>query len=140
MKCLQIAASSAALALALGVPAFAATHGVTTLKPHVSSSGVLVAGKGMTLYTFDKDKSDKSTCYGRCAKTWEPALGSESALKQSNQRLKEGGVVGLAPRKDGTMQWTYDGKPLYLYAKDKAPGDENGDGVRGMWHVAKSSP
>jgi predicted lipoprotein with Yx(FWY)xxD motif len=124
----------------MSVPAFAAQHGVMTPKPHIAKSGVLVAAKGMTLYTYDNDKSDKSTCYGRCAAIWLPALGSESALKQSNQRLKEGGVVGLAPRRDGSMQWTYDGKPLYLYAKDHAPGDESGDGVRGAWHAAKPSP
>lgn len=38
---------------------------------------------------------------------------------------------------DGTMQWAYDGKPLYTYAKDKQPGDTTGDTLMGVWHVAK---
>ena len=42
----------------------------------------------------------------------------------------------LVQRKDGTMQWAYDGKPLYLWKKDTKPGDMTGDGVGGVWHVA----
>jgi predicted lipoprotein with Yx(FWY)xxD motif len=29
------------------------------------------------------------------------------------------------------------GKPLYRYAGDAQAGDVNGDGVGGVWHVAK---
>jgi predicted lipoprotein with Yx(FWY)xxD motif len=35
------------------------------------------------------------------------------------------------------MQWAYNGRPLYLWQKDKKPGDVTGDGVGGVWHVAK---
>lgn len=38
-------------------------------------------------------------------------------------------------RTDGTMQWAYEGKPLYLWTKDTKPGDVTGDGVGGVWHV-----
>ncbi|HGG05709.1 MAG TPA: hypothetical protein ENK28_09650 [Aliiroseovarius sp.] len=31
----------------------------------------------------------------------------------------------------------YRGQPLYLYAGDSKPGDINGDGVAGVWHLAK---
>jgi predicted lipoprotein with Yx(FWY)xxD motif len=42
----------------------------------------------------------------------------------------------LVARKDGTMQWAYDGKPLYLWKKDAKPGDMTGDGVNDVWHIA----
>jgi predicted lipoprotein with Yx(FWY)xxD motif len=35
------------------------------------------------------------------------------------------------------MQWTYDAKPVYFFADDKAKGDMKGDGIEGVWHVIK---
>jgi predicted lipoprotein with Yx(FWY)xxD motif len=43
----------------------------------------------------------------------------------------------LIKRDDGTMQWADEGKPLYLFAQDKKPGDVKGDGKNGVWHVVK---
>jgi predicted lipoprotein with Yx(FWY)xxD motif len=34
-------------------------------------------------------------------------------------------------------QWAYAGKPLYLYDDDDKPGDAEGDGEGGVWHVVK---
>jgi predicted lipoprotein with Yx(FWY)xxD motif len=39
-------------------------------------------------------------------------------------------------RKDGAKQWAKDGKPLYFWMGDTEPGETNGDGVGGVWHVA----
>jgi predicted lipoprotein with Yx(FWY)xxD motif len=33
-------------------------------------------------------------------------------------------------RTNGSLQWTYGGKPLYLYS-----GDMTGDGFGGVWNV-----
>ena len=38
---------------------------------------------------------------------------------------------------DGTKQWAFHGKPLYGYISDAKAGDISGDGVGGVWHVAK---
>ncbi len=88
---------------------------------------MLTDANGMTLYTFDKDAGGVSACYDDCAVNWPPYLG------------KEGDPVmvdwALAARTDGTMQWTYDGKPLYYFIKDAAAGDMTGDGVGGVWHI-----
>lgn len=46
----------------------------------------------------------------------------------------------LVKRADGTMQWAYDGKPLYFFANDKSKGDMMGDGVDGVWHIIKEFP
>ena len=90
---------------------------------------VLTDAKGMTLYTFDKDAKGMSSCYDACAKKWPP-------LKAAAGSAADGKYTQVA-RKDGSKQWAYDGHPLYLWQKDKKPGDVTGDGMGGVWHVAK---
>jgi len=40
---------------------------------------------------------------------------------------------------DNRMQTAYRGWPLYYYLKDKAAGDVNGDGLNGIWFLARLS-
>jgi predicted lipoprotein with Yx(FWY)xxD motif len=35
--------------------------------------------------------------------------------------------LGTTKRKDGTLQVTYDGHPLYTFVEDKKPGEANGN-------------
>jgi len=96
-----------------------------------SSAGkVWTDSKGMTLYTFDKDSKGKSDCYGKCAVNWPPLKASASA--------KASGNWSVVKRKGGGAMWAYDGKPLYTFIGDKKPGDVNGNGKAGVWHVAKA--
>ena len=37
------------------------------------------------------------------------------------------------------MQWAVKGKPLYYFAGDAKPGERNGDGSGGTWHVVGQS-
>jgi predicted lipoprotein with Yx(FWY)xxD motif len=90
---------------------------------------MVTAKNGMTLYIFDKDKGGVSACYDDCAKKWPPYVG------KAEDALTEGWT--LAKRTDGTMQWAYDGKPVYFFAKDTKAGDAMGDGLGGVWHVIK---
>jgi predicted lipoprotein with Yx(FWY)xxD motif len=85
--------------------------------------------KGMTLYTFDKDTKGKSNCDEKCLKNW-PAFHADAKAKAE-------GEWSLVKAADGKEMWAYEGKPLYMFAKDKKSGDMNGDGVGGVWHVAK---
>jgi predicted lipoprotein with Yx(FWY)xxD motif len=102
----------------------------TGIKTGDSAMGpVLTDAKGMTLYTFDKDEGGASACYDKCAVNWPPLLAPAGAEADDD--------FGTIERTDGTMQWTYYGKPLYLWIKDSAPGDVTGDGVNDVWHVAK---
>ena len=39
----------------------------------------LVDGKGVTLYTFDKDAGGKSMCNGPCADNWPPLMANAGA-------------------------------------------------------------
>lgn len=86
--------------------------------------------KGMALYTFDKDKPGTSSCYGGCAKKWPPYFAKDGATAP-------GAGFTTVERKDGKMQWAKDGAPLYFWIGDKKPGDTKGDGVGGVWHLAK---
>jgi len=103
----------------------------TVASPVGQRDGVLTAASGMTLYVFDKDTADsgKSVCNGDCAVKWPPLAAAAGDMAQ--------GDYGIAERDDGSRQWTYKGKPLYLWFKDKQPGDKTGDGVNNVWHAAR---
>lgn len=90
---------------------------------------IMTTPEGMTVYTFDQDSAGTSTCYGDCAEEWPPVTAASDA--------QAFGEMTIVERTDGTRQWAYDGKPLYLYHDDKAPGDVEGDGEGGVWHVVK---
>ncbi len=98
------------------------------------TDGIMTNSAGMTLYTFDKDAifSGKSACNGQCATNWPPfAAGATD---------QEGGDWTPVTRDDGSKQWAWLGKPLYLWSKDRKPGDMTGEGVNKVWHVVKPEP
>ena len=83
----------------------------------------------MSLYTYDEDQAGVSNCYNECAKNWPPAT--------LDAGTKLGENYTLIKRADGTMQAAFRGMPLYLYSKDRKPGHISGDGVGGVWHLAR---
>ncbi|KKR51319.1 MAG: hypothetical protein UT84_C0001G0004 [Candidatus Curtissbacteria bacterium GW2011_GWA1_40_16] len=91
----------------------------------------LVDPKGMTLYIFDKDELGKSNCSDTCLTNW-PIFESPQAPPEN----LEGGF-GIIKSTDGKYMYTYKGKPLYYYIQDKQQDDTTGDGVGGVWHLAK---
>ena len=93
-----------------------------------SKGKALVDAKGMTLYTFDRDTAGKSACNGQCAQNWPPLMAAANASAS--------GDWSVVTRDDGSKQWAYKGKPLYLWVKDTKPGEVTGDGVNNVWHVA----
>ena len=96
---------------------------------------VLADMNGMTLYTFDKDGANAtmSACTGQCIVNWPPLLANDGAMAEGDWSLVD------VTDKDGAKKkmWAYDGMPLYFFIKDTKPGDVNGEGVGGVWHVAK---
>ena len=99
-------------------------------EPAMEKDGMLVDAKGMALYTYDKDATGVSNCTGQCAQNWPPLLAEAGA--------KAEGEWSLVKRDDGSLQWAYDGKPLYTFVMDKKAGDATGDGkMDGAWKVAK---
>ena len=98
-------------------------------EPPKISNNMIVDDDGMTLYTFDRDTvPGKSACTGNCAATWPAAL-ADSYDKPTG----EWGFIAA----QGGHQWTYKGHPLYRFSGDKKAGQKTGDGVAGVWHIAK---
>ena len=95
---------------------------------------ILVDGNGLTLYKFDADEAAgfEPTCYDACADVWPPLLTTEGP--SPGEGVDES-LLGFVERTDGTSQVTYNDWPVYRYAEDTAPGDTNGQGVGGTWHV-----
>jgi predicted lipoprotein with Yx(FWY)xxD motif len=91
---------------------------------------ILTDANGMTLYTFDNDKTaGESACNGPCAQNWPPLMAPADAQAMGNW--------SVVSRSDGSKQWALNGKPLYTFIKDTQPGDMNGDGFKDLWHIAK---
>ena len=95
------------------------------------AAGLLTNSSGMTLYVFDNDATvpGKSACIGACLAMWTPLYAAADD--------KASGDYSTITRDDGKLQWTYKGRPLYLWWNDKKPGDMDGDGLRKAWHVAR---
>lgn len=90
------------------------------------SNGVLVDGRGMTVYTFDKDSAETSACTGKCAENWPPVMAGKASVAAP---------YSVITREDGSKQLAYKGKPLYTFTKDKKAGDKTGDKAMNAWHA-----
>ena len=93
----------------------------TIVKVSSSQYGrVLADGRGEAFYLFDKERSSRAECYGDCAAAWPPVL----ARARSGPRAGRGttaSLLGTTRRRDGKVQVTYAGHPLYYYVHD-SPG------------------
>ncbi|MET3808535.1 putative lipoprotein with Yx(FWY)xxD motif [Nakamurella sp. UYEF19] len=94
---------------------------------------VIVDAKGMTVYYFTPDTagSGKSACSGKCLTAWPAVVPSATVPTATGVSAKLGAIT----RDDGTKQATVDGRPVYTFAFDKAPGDVTGQGDKGVWWV-----
>jgi predicted lipoprotein with Yx(FWY)xxD motif len=99
---------------------------------------ILFDKNGFTLYSFDRDKGMTSTCYGACAERWPPLLTKGKPIARAIYHTK----IGTTKRRDGAIQVTYAGHPLYSFTGDSATGDTNGNGLEafgGEWHALHPS-
>jgi predicted lipoprotein with Yx(FWY)xxD motif len=76
---------------------------------------VLFDGHRRALYLFTADRGKKSRCYGACAKAWPPFLVRRKPSAGAGARS---GLIGTTRRRDGSLQVTYRGRPLYYYVGD----------------------
>jgi predicted lipoprotein with Yx(FWY)xxD motif len=104
----------------------------------IRGASVLTDARGYTLYWFAPDTRGKSACYGTCAAYWPPVTGRPTAGPGVT------GKLGTIRRTDGATQVTYDGRPLYTYVGDSAPGQSTGNNINlngGFWYeMAASGP
>jgi predicted lipoprotein with Yx(FWY)xxD motif len=112
-----------------------ATKRGATVKVVSSQFGRVIADRrGEALYLFDKETSKRSRCYGACAVAWPPLL---TTAKPRAGKGADATRLGTTRRRNGKLQVTYNGHPLYYY-KDDAPGRilcHNVDEFGGLWLV-----
>ena len=65
---------------------------------------------GQAIYLFAKE-THRPRCYRACAAAWPPVLTRGLPQAQGNARFA---LLGAVPRRDGTLQLTYDRHPLYF--------------------------
>jgi predicted lipoprotein with Yx(FWY)xxD motif len=93
---------------------------------------ILIDTRGRTLYLYTPDTKGTSTCYGQCASFWPPLLAPGRVRGAHGVKAS---LLGTTKRKDGKLQVTYAGHPLYYFAQDNAPGDVNGQGLQNIWYA-----
>ena len=107
----------------------------TVITVRNSSYGQILAdGADRTIYLFTRDGSTTSTCYGACASAWPPVL-SNGTPRPAPGLTRH---LGTTRRRDGHLQVTYNGHPLYYYVGDVQRGEilcQNVEEYGGTWLV-----
>ena len=133
---MRLLAVFALVAAIVAVPAFAAPPPAKVLIRSTAVGDVLVDTRGRTLYLRTIDGSRKSTCYGSCAAAWPPFITSGPPRAGSGAKQA---LLGTAKRKDGTLQVTYAGHPLYFFGQDTKAGQMSGQAAAGTWWAVGAS-
>ncbi len=125
--------------LFVGISSSSAINAATfTIKVGSSKLGkIVINGRGMSAYFYDLDKanSGRSACSGACLKYWPPILSSTS---KPNVFGLSGHISTIATAQ-GKRQVTINGRPLYTFSRDRVPGDINGQGFEGIWHLLSAA-
>jgi predicted lipoprotein with Yx(FWY)xxD motif len=98
----------------------------------------LFGPSGKVLYVFGADRGSTSRCYGVCATAWPPLLTTARPLAGPGVEAK---LLGTTKRKNGTVQVTYNGHPLYYYSADKVGKImcQHANMHGGLWLIIKPS-
>jgi predicted lipoprotein with Yx(FWY)xxD motif len=100
---------------------------------------ILFDGRDRVLYAFTRDRQGgPSQCYDECATAWPVYFAEESP--RAGEGVEQS-LIGTTKRRDGRLQVTYDGWPLYYYVDD-GPGEVLCQNVRefgGLWLVVEPS-
>jgi predicted lipoprotein with Yx(FWY)xxD motif len=137
-----------ALAAAGAVTACGSSQAMT-VAPVSSSGAKIVVGKSQfgtmlfnskrqAIYVFGADARRKSNCYGECQRLWPPVY--TKGAPRAGDGVKTS-LLGTLKRRDGRLQVTYAGRPLYYYAHE-GPGQVRCHNVNlngGIWKVVAPS-
>ncbi|PHN01606.1 hypothetical protein [Flavilitoribacter nigricans] len=101
---------------------------------------ILVDQDNQSMYFFAGDVDGQSNCNGGCADKWKAVTGDLYDLEVGYGLVK--GDFGTITRTDGQKQITYKGWPLYYLSPEsdsvlENPGQTLGDGLGGVFHIAK---
>ena len=112
-----------------------------TVKKSEQFGEYIADGEGKSLYLFKADTQGKggkeatSACYDKCAGAWPPFITTDKPTAGDGVNAS---LIGAIERRDGTMQVTYNGWPLYYFVKDQKPGDTAGQDIEGFgeeWYL-----
>ncbi|HEX5551753.1 MAG TPA: hypothetical protein VFX43_00805 [Chitinophagaceae bacterium] len=109
-----------------------------TIRQQDPYGSYLTDNDGKSLYLFLKDSNGTSACYNQCAVAWPPLITKDKKIKGG--KGVQASLLGTVERKDGSLQVTYNGHPLYYYEDDKNPGDVEGqdkDEFGEEWYLVK---
>jgi predicted lipoprotein with Yx(FWY)xxD motif len=124
----------------------AASHGNAVTPRKLPGVGmVLVDRSGKTVYSPQQEAHGKILCTGGCLGFWFPV--TVAAGTKTHDAPGMSGTVGTIRRSDnGQSQLTYNGRPLYTFRLDQAPGDLHGNdfsdqfgGTSFTWQVVSAS-
>ena len=126
-------------------PGTAGRHGtVISVRKLPGVGAVLVDRSGKTLYSPQQEANGKIVCTGGCLTFWFPVRVAAGAALRAPSGVT--GVLGMIHRPGGTTQLTYNGKPLYTFRLDQAPGQAQGNnftdhfgGTTFTWHALTTS-
>jgi predicted lipoprotein with Yx(FWY)xxD motif len=134
---LAMAAFAAAIALAAS-----GTVRINSASNSKLGERVVVNAQGLTLYALSPETTSNLLCKSsECLAFWPPVT-----VPSRKTKLKAGpgvqGRLGVFRRGNGQLQVTLRGLPLYRFARDRAKGEANGQGIAsfgGTWHAVSAS-
>jgi predicted lipoprotein with Yx(FWY)xxD motif len=141
----RLIATLAAVAAAAALSGVAGAAGVSRVLGEASNSilneTVVIDAHGRTLYALHPETTHHLLCRSRaCFEAWPPLTVRSRSVKLEASHGVEG-HLGLLHRRDGRLQVTLRGMPLYRFAGDSAKGQANGEAIRsfgGTWHAVKA--
>lgn len=95
---------------------------------------MLFGSDKQAIYIFENDRKGSTVCYGECAEAWPPVITRGEPRAGAGVKAT---LLGTVERRDGKLQVTYAGKPLYFYANE-GPGEVRCHNVNlngGYWWV-----
>ena len=133
----------AALISSLGVATAAtrATGAKITLEKTKKFGKILANGKGFTVYAYSKDTPGHQQCQNvsKCTQLWPPVITKGKPVAGPGVHQSKLGTIKL---KNGKLQVTYKGHPLYLFKLDHNSGQIGGQRQNiygGKWYAVSAS-
>jgi predicted lipoprotein with Yx(FWY)xxD motif len=115
---------------------------VTSQGGGTTHENIVLSSGGRAVYTLsgDSGRHPKCTQANSCFQFWPPVKVSSAKKLSGAHGVK--GKLGVLHR-NGFMQVTLSGHPLYTYSGDSRRAVATGEGIQGFhgtWHVVKASP
>lgn len=129
----------------MAAPALAQEQPTLTVANSDEHGEYVADSEGMALYMFEADTrgeggtAAETTCYDDCAAAWPPLVAEGEPQAGDGVQAD---LIDTIERRDGTMQVTYGGWPLYYFQRDQAAGDTTGHDVEGFgaeWYLVAPS-